>query len=350
MFIMENNHPVIGVIIFMLIFFVYLHITAQWKKSEDLEVYEIDFVNQPQLQSVCDVKQPVLFKMEYTPTFYQRVHLAALAKYDTVDVKIKDVMEYTNPATTTVESLVLPLHSARKLTESDSKQRYICENNGEFIDETGLASLFSTLNEHIRPDYSVWTRYDLMFGSNKAFTPLKYHTHSQYFITVTSGKIHMKMTPWKSSKYLYPYKDYTSLEFRSPVNVWNPQHKYLGEMEKLRFLEFDVFPGYILFIPPYWWYSFQYTSDTNTTVCAFQYNTVMNSLANVYDWTLHYFKKNNISIGTKTDTSIAGIDDSLAVDTPVKEETIPELGQRADIPLPPPESKQIVTNSGVYNV
>lgn len=365
MFIMENNytvdtnytgvnHPLIGFVIFILIFFVYLHITAQWKKSEDLEVYEIDFVNQPQLQEVCEIKQPVLFKMDHASSFYQRVQLPLLAKYDALDVKIKDIYDYYNPATTTVESLVLPFHSARKLTESDTKQRYISENNGEFIDESGLGSLFSTLNEHLRPDYAIFTKYDVMFGSNHAATPLQYHTHSRYYLTVTSGKIHVKMTPWKSSKYLYPSKNYETLEYTSPIQVWNPQHKYLGEMEKLRFLEFDVFPGYVLSVPPFWWYSFQYTSDATTTVCSFQYNTAMNSVANSYDWTLYYLKKNNIQLGGgKTETSIPAIDDEPVIDTSVKpaSEVIEiELGQRANIPLPPVENKQIVTNSGIYNV
>jgi hypothetical protein len=50
------------------------------------------------------------------------------------------------------------------------------------------------------------------------------------------------------------------------VNVWEPQKKYAQEMERIRFLEFDVHPGYVLYIPPYWWYSIKYTKGTANRV------------------------------------------------------------------------------------
>ena len=54
----------------------------------------------------------------------------------------------------------------------------------------------------------------------------------RHFILVNSGKIRIKLTPWKSSKYLYINKDYDNLEFTSPIDIWNPQEKYTNEMKK----------------------------------------------------------------------------------------------------------------------
>jgi hypothetical protein len=42
-------------------------------------------------------------------------------------------------------------------------------------------------------------------------------------------------------------------------------------MEKVKFLEFTVEKGNVLYIPPYWWYSIQFTD--NTVVYAITYNS-----------------------------------------------------------------------------
>jgi hypothetical protein len=64
-------------------------------------------------------------------------------------------------------------------------------------------------------------------------------------------------------------------------------------MDKLRFIEFDVTPGHILYIPPYWYYSFQYV-EHNTIVTGFTYSTIMNSIANLPDIIQYYLQQSNI--------------------------------------------------------
>jgi ribosomal protein L16 Arg81 hydroxylase len=63
-------------------------------------------------------------------------------------------------------------------------------------------------------------------------------------------------------------------------------------MDRLKFLEFDISQGKILYIPPYWWYSIQYTSDS-TFVCGFTYNSVTNYMANIKDIGLYYLQQSN---------------------------------------------------------
>jgi hypothetical protein len=132
-----------------------------------------------------------------------------------------------------------------------------------------------------------------MMGTKQLGTPLRYHTGYRHFLTVQTGRIMVKMTPWKSAKYLYPIQDFENYEFWSPVNVWNPQPKYLHEMDKLRFIEFDVTAGHVLYIPPYWFYSIQYLEE-DTLVCGFTYHTPMNCLANLPNLTRYYLQQANI--------------------------------------------------------
>jgi hypothetical protein len=102
------------------------------------------------------------------------------------------------------------------------------------------------------------------------------------------------MTPWKSGKYLYPIHDYDNYEFKSPVDVWKPQRKYLHEMDKIRFLEFDISAGHAFYIPPYWWYSIKYSDSTDNLLCGITYNSIMNCAVNLPNWGLYFLQQQNI--------------------------------------------------------
>ena len=101
------------------------------------------------------------------------------------------------------------------------------------------------------------------------------------------------MTPWKSHKYLLPYRDFDNYDFRSCINIWNPDKKYKNNVDKLRFLEFDITPGNTLFIPPYWWYSIQFNDNSDTIVTSITYNSIMNCVSNIPNWVLYYLQQTN---------------------------------------------------------
>jgi hypothetical protein len=178
--------------------------------------------------------------------------------------------------------------------KTDTRSHLFIENNDDYIEESGFYKTFQIYDEYLKPSFSFQTKYDVCTGSQGAYTPLRYHTYYRQYYMVTTGKIHVKMTPWKSHKYLHTYNDYDNYEFYSPVNVWEPQKKYVQEMERIRFLEFDVHPGYVLYIPPYWWYSIKYTKGTDTVVAGFKYDSVMNALAHSNEWVLHFIQQQNI--------------------------------------------------------
>ena len=274
----------------------------QFKKSEDLEIYEMDFSNNSHLQEVCDIRQPVLFQFrQIHPKFFQDFSPNTIVKYGSYDVKIKDAHDYYNKDEHTitehnqVDAVALSMHSTMKLFENDNAAHFFSENNEDFLDESGLLRNIQSMDDFLKPTFNVNTKYDLMFGSRNAVTPLRYHTNYRQFICVTSGKIRIKMTPWKSSKYLHPIKDYENYEFRSPIHPINPLAQYVNNFEKTKFLEFDVLEGYILYIPPYWWYSIQYTSENNTFVCGVSYNTIMNCVSNLPDLGLYWLQQQNIT-------------------------------------------------------
>jgi len=263
------------------------------KTSEDLEIYEMDYATNLQLQEVCDVKQPVLFEFQsiYPCIFENLSKEEIFSKYGSYDVKIKDTRDYVQ-CTESVDYVVLSLQSSQNLVESDSGSHYFSENNEELVHESGLSSEYKDLDTYLKPSFILQSKYDIMFGSQNTATPLRYHLNYRQFFIVKSGKIHVKMTPMKSKKYLKPIKDYDNYEFRSPINVWNPQPEYLHEMDKLKFLEFDVHAGHVLYIPAYWWYSIKYEKDA--MIYSASYNSVMNCVAHLPQWVLYFLQQHNI--------------------------------------------------------
>jgi hypothetical protein len=286
---MEVFQNVIGIIIFVIVIFSYVHIIHQFKRSEDLEIYELDYSTNGHLQEICDVKQPVLFQFlvegcdNITPEYVAK-------NYGSYDCKLKDTNDYW--ADESVDYVVFPFQTANKLLKNDAGAHYYTENNESFVEESGLAKTVEEVDVFLKPRFCLQTKYDLITGSAGTGLPLRYHMNYRYFLMVTSGKITVKMTPWKSRKYLHTIKDYDTFEFRSLVNVWKPQKQYASEMEKLRFLEFDVTAGNILYVPAYWYYTFKFSE--NTMVTAITYNTVMNVVSHSPYWGLYYLQQQNI--------------------------------------------------------
>jgi hypothetical protein len=307
------NNPFLAFFIFIVILFSYIHITAQWKTSNDLEIYESDYESPTQLQEVCAVKQPVIFKLGKDRNalyFFERFQASNFAKYDNLDIRIKDRQDYHRPLNIdqhkdsinkdlAVDSVPLSFRSARRLLTTDSGAKYFSENNHTFLEESGLDRLAHSLDAYLKPPLSAYTKYDIMLGSPLVTTPLRYHLESHRFIATTRGKIHVKLCPPKYSKIIPFTKDYENYEFWSPLNPWTTvpgktkeEHKEI--LQKTKFLDVEVNTGDILFLPPYWMYSISFSGDPETTVATFTYDVAMNIAAQSKHWGLYYLQQNNI--------------------------------------------------------
>ena len=280
-------------LIFIIILFMYLHVVNQLKTSEDLEIYELDYKDNDYLQEVCDLKQPATFSYDAIhPEFVEKINSEFLEEKNKYDIKIKEVNDYYKEDLNHIEYFILPLDSYHSLIKTDTHQNYISENNHFFIEESGCYDIYQKNDMFLEPKFSINKQYDLLSGSEGSCTPFKYHNNLRYFIVVHSGKVKIKMTPWKSSKYLYPVKDYNNYEFYSPIHIWKPQRKYFQEMDKMHFLDFELEKGQALYIPPYWWYSIQFTTR-DTLISGFTYNSLINHTANAKDLFLYYLQQSN---------------------------------------------------------
>ena len=277
---------IIAVFVFCIILFFYLHIHFHLKTSNDLEIYEIEQASKDKMEEICDLRQPVLFDCDEDTEKITRTTNKSylLENYPIFEVKIRETYsekekEKEKEKENDSENLFLPLplHIASKLFSDDKNGIYFSEGNMDFLTDTGAQKNMSYNDEFLRPFLVSNCNYDVLMGSSGVETPLRYEINYRNYFLVTQGAIKVKLFPPKSGRYLYLNKDYENLEFRSPINPWNPQTKFRADFDKVKCLEIVLTPGKFLFIPAYWWYSFKFAE--NTSVSSFKYRTYMNNIA-----------------------------------------------------------------------
>jgi len=279
----------IAIFIFCVVLFLYLHIYYHLKTSNDLEVYTIERPSKDKLEEICDLRQPVVFEFS-NERLLESCNLASLDdNYGAFDIKLRDIQQKDDNS-----ELYLPflLKEALKIFQSDNQSKYITENNGEFLEETGAIKNFRYNDSFLRPSMVSKCTYDIWSGSIGCRTPLRYNLEYRTFIYLTAGKAKLKLIPPHSSKYLNTEKDYDNFEFRSPINPWNIQNEYKADFDKVKVLDLEITPGYIIFIPAYWWYSIEY--EELSSLCVFKYRTYMSTLSISHHILMSLLQKQNI--------------------------------------------------------
>lgn len=278
---------VINLIIFIIVLFLYLHITFQLKINNDLEILEIENPTKEQLEDICDLRQPVLF--EYNNKIIEDINFKKIEDgYSAFDIKIRKLNDNQED---TELYLPLTLKETIILFEKDSDKKYFSENNKEFLEETSIIKNFNSDDLFLRPSFVSLCMYDLLIGYPNIYTPLRYDIYYRNYFLVTEGKIIIRLTPPKNYKYLDVFRDYEIIEFRSNIDIWNVQEKYKKDYEKIKCLDIELTAGQIIYIPAYWFYSIKYIEKS--TICNFKYSTFMNNFAILPEYIMHILQNNN---------------------------------------------------------
>jgi hypothetical protein len=279
---------IVGLFIFCVTLFLYLHITFQLRTSNDLDIYEIDASsNKDRLEEICDVRQPVLF--DYTNEVVMRdINLAQLTKrYPAFDVNMRSSREKDDSLYSPV-----PMRSAAKLFGVDNDKKYFSENNSLFLTDTGGFKSMSYHDEFLRPYMVSNCNYDVMLGSNGVTTPMRYEVNYRTYLYVTEGEIDIRFAPPKSTKYMMEHADYMNYEFRTPINPWNVQDTYLMDFDKVKCVDVHLVPGKMIYVPAYWWYSVKF--GKRATIACFRYRTYMNNISILPRICMYFFQQQNL--------------------------------------------------------
>ena len=280
----------IFIAIFLIVLFIYLHIFFHLKKSNDLEIYDIEMPSKTKLEEICDLRQPVTFKLEDDILLSTCSLMNIVDNYAVFDINIRNNKETKDHE----KEMYVPLrlNESIDLFRNDKEQTYISLNNQDFLEETGLIKKYSCNDEFLRPPMVSKFNYDFYTGSIGSTTPLMYNINYRNFYLVTHGNITMTLIPPIYSRYLYTVNDYLNLEFRSPVNPWNIQEQYKSDFDKIKTLEVNLQKGDIIHIPSYWWFSIRFNKISS--VCSFKYRTYMSTVAILPSILIHLLQKTNV--------------------------------------------------------
>lgn len=273
---------ILQLIIFLLIVFIYLHIRFQLKTNNNLEVYEIDYDTNENLQKTCDIRVPVLFDAPSSspppPEFTKEQNRA--------EINVKDATE--PPAAPPVK---FSYSAAIDLIHEDKMQKYYSDNNADFIENEGLTDEYRKFDDIFAPQMTAQRDYDIIIGSRHVSTPLRFHTNYRKFLYVSSGQATIKLATWKNEKYLNTVYNWADFDFYSLMDETAQK-----ECDKCTFIEVIVPCGKVISIPPYWWYSIKMTHSENenkTIIYSFSYKTYMNLVAILPKLLLHFIYNNN---------------------------------------------------------
>ncbi len=275
---------VFTILVFILILFLYIHIFQHYKTSSIMEIYEYEYISNKHLQEICDLKQPVLF--QFSNDIFKDISMSSFLSLSENEINVKDIDDYwKTPTPTSVDSVKISLNSFLQLIQTDETKQFFTENNHEFISQL---SLLEDINPYLKPDFTFSPKYDFVMGSYNTITPLKFHKDYRRFITVLNGSIKIKMLPYKYIKQLDCVMDYENMEFWSPLNTFDISNT------NIQFLDFEVYSGYTLYIPPYWFYSMKFSGEQQHNILlSTTYDSPMNVLANTPDYTRNFIQKYN---------------------------------------------------------
>jgi hypothetical protein len=196
---------IISLFVFCIILFFYLHIQFHLKTSNDLEIYEVEQASKDRIEEICDLRQPVLIDFPTEEDECKIINTTnkqfLLDNYPSFEVKIRNKTDTTSETDMCVP---LPLHMAVNLFNKDTNASYFSESNIDFLQETGAIKNMSYNDDFLRPSLVSNCYYDVLFGSTNLETPFRYDLNYRNYYLVTQGSIQVKLSPPKSSKYLYP--------------------------------------------------------------------------------------------------------------------------------------------------
>ena len=131
---------IIGIFIFCIVLFIYIHVYYQLKTSNDKEIYILDKPNKKRLEEVANIRQPFSFKYDTTPPTLE--FPGEQLNIRTTDHPKEDEEMY----------LPLPFTEAKKLLSKESK--YITENNIDLP----IYNHVKEMDEYLRPSLLMKTK------------------------------------------------------------------------------------------------------------------------------------------------------------------------------------------------
>ena len=162
----------VGIFVFVIVLFFYLHINHHLTKSNDLEVYTIEKPSKDKLDEICNLRQPIIFEY-YNEEIMKKGNLKYFNnKYSAFDIKIRDI---TNNDDTSEMYLPLVLREGINVFQNDQEKKYITidsarhHQHAEILNRLKIAEV-SYYEEHLTTREVLSEINFILFGTSYSNT------------------------------------------------------------------------------------------------------------------------------------------------------------------------------------
>jgi len=268
----------VSILIFCIVLLLYLHVVYYLKVNNTLEVFHVNDYTKENVNRLCQLKQPFTFN-------YMNQSLLQALNFDTLQNQYNKLFIQLRKKT---EDLFLPVPVERglQLFENDVSNNYYSENNEVFLKTSNLLQHCKQDNV-LQPTLMSNHKFDVILGNSGSNTKTKYNLYYRNFFYVTDGRCTLRLLPPNTSGKLNVNKNYELFEYNCKENVFDSSFKQ-------QYVDVELKKGEIIFIPTYWFYSFQFKEKT--IISSFHYSTYLSNLSIVPDVCKHILQKQNINL------------------------------------------------------
>lgn len=287
---MDGSHALTSVVAFCVALFFYVHLRYHHKKSDDAEVYYVDYPSKDKLNEICELRQPVVFGSARVGDVLARFGSDEVKRaYRDYDVHVREGAEGAEGAEGREGEKYMParLANAAAVLTGSTPSGYFSERNGAFLEETGLAKQLKRSEYLLRPSLVLFANYDVILGPMGEHTPFRYRLDYRTYYAVASGRVRIRMASPNNARYMEVDDDYEYMEFRARIDAWST------EDTRLKFIDVDLTRGQILYVPAYWFHSIRF-EESGTSVVSFHYRTCMSYLSTAPENALHHMQRQNV--------------------------------------------------------
>jgi hypothetical protein len=266
-----KSHMWVSLFLFVFVLFMYIHLQHQYKFHTGIQIYEADYISKSTFIETCSLKQPFV-----TPVNINVPSHRELNQLPSIDYNIKDIHDYVGNEP--IDTISLNYNQTKILLDTDSSSHfYTCRNN----DNDFIKQFQSSWDATLKPQNTIHSTYDVMFGSKYTKTPLFYHNASAKYLFIQGQPVKIQLYPYSSISTNEVIHDYENYEFwsNSDSDARDPT-------------EFLLCKQHVLFIPPYCFYRIQFL-NTDSIVCSAEYTTLLNAFAHSKHICLYIMQNQN---------------------------------------------------------
>jgi len=283
------------ILIFLAVLFIYLQIQFYYKINNDTDIYELnEDITKKKFDKLCDnERSPFLFYFYESDAIVQFIHSLHFTQYNKSPIFIRQTKNiYVKPSSSLSSNksnnIYAKINSNSLFHSTDFRtgmelismqSGYVSERNNILLKTLQAIPFIKKHDKYLSPDMCNFTEYDMLFGSTNSNTPLRYEINQRTFFLTVIGDVRIKLMPPNGAELFNAREelnnDNKNMEYWSAANIWN---LYGKKESTLPCIYLDLPVGKSIYIPPFWFYSIQFTSPS-TKLLKFSYRNLIHTIA-----------------------------------------------------------------------